>query len=220
MANLTLLCSLGCEAPVKAKGLCNPHYKRLAKYGDPLAGPPIRRSVLSETLEERFWSKVNKNGPTPPLRPDLGSCWVWIGRYHSAGYGQIDVNGRSIYAHRLAYEWCVSSIPQDLEIDHLCRNRSCCRPSHLEAVPHRINILRGNSPSAFHARKTRCPKGHEYTPENTHVTPKGARVCKACRRERQKAWAETPEGRRRERERTERRRLQRVAEREALQRAS
>src|SRR5688572_21764976 len=71
-------------------------------------------------------------------------------------------------AHRLMYVALRGPIPDGLELDHLCRNHACVNPWHMEPVTGRVNKLRGTSPSAVHAAKTHCPKGHAYTPENVY----------------------------------------------------
>lgn len=138
-------------------------------------------------LAERFWKKVNKDGPIPEQRSALGPCWQWTASTTAGGYGQIrdgGTRGSMLYAHRLAYEFTVGPIPDGLQLDHLCRNRACVNPSHLEPVANRENGLRGQSFAAINARKTHCPQGHEYTPENTVVYSKdGSRRCRICRSE-------------------------------------
>lgn len=119
---------------------------------------------------DTFWSTVNTNG----------DCWLWTGRLDKDGYGMTYTN-RHVRAHRLAYEWARGAISNDLEIDHLCKTRTCVRPEHMELVTHRENVLRGDSPSAINARKTHCPRGHELTRENTYVYPSGGRQCRICR---------------------------------------
>jgi hypothetical protein len=93
---------------------------------------------------ERFWQKVNKEGPVPELRPELGQCWVWTGSHSWNGYGQFE-DGR---AHVFAYEQFVGPVPRGKEIDHKCRTRDCVRYDHLEAVSHRENVKR-----AYKSRK-------------------------------------------------------------------
>jgi hypothetical protein len=153
---------------------------------------PCRLEITGENMAktpliERFWPKVNKEGPVPDNRPELGRCWQWTASTTAGGYGQIRAGGTAgtmLYAHRLAYEFTIGPIPNGLQLDHLCRNRACLNPSHLEPVTNRINGLRGQSFAAINARKTHCPKGHEYTTENTVVDSNtGSRSCRTCRRE-------------------------------------
>ena len=94
------------------------------------------------------------------------------------------------YAHRLAYELVKGPISDGLQIDHLCRNRACINPDHLEAVTQRENILRGEGVAALNARKTHCPQGHAYDEENTLILTgrqAGARRCQICARDRKYA---------------------------------
>jgi hypothetical protein len=118
-------------------------------------------------------------------------CIVWTGGTNGVGYGSFYVgkvypgeHGRG-YAHRWSYETFVGPIPDGLHLDHLCRNRSCVNPDHLEPVTIRENLLRGVGPSAKHAKKTHCPQGHPYAGDNLYVHPtKGMRFCRTCGRER------------------------------------
>lgn len=112
-------------------------------------------------------------------------CWDWDGAHFKTGYAETWDGRRPLYAHRVSYELWVGPIPDGFVIDHLCRNRGCVNPEHLEAVSQRTNILRGTGMSARHAVKTHCPKGHEYTAENTYNYPnKNSRECRVCMRER------------------------------------
>lgn len=108
-------------------------------------------------------------------------CWNWTGYVGAEGYGQIRLpdGPTSRETHRVAYEVLVGPIPSGLVLDHLCRNRACFNPEHLEPVTNRVNILRGEGKSAINARKSHCERGHELTPENVY-TNRGARVCKTC----------------------------------------
>lgn len=129
----------------------------------------------------RFWSKVNKGGPVPDGRPEIGPCWEWTSGRTAAGYGRFYLAKRKpVYAHRYTWELLRGSIPDGLQIDHLCRNRACCNPDHLEPVTNRENGLRGVGAAAVNARKTHCKHGHEFTPENTYEGPRG-RQCRRCR---------------------------------------
>ena len=117
---------------------------------------------------------------------DEGSaCWVWTGYVNPQGYGQITLSaedGRAL-VHRVAYEHHRGAIPDGLELDHLCANRPCCNPDHLEPVTHAENVRRaeaaGRRVEASRA-KSECRNGHPYDERNTHVTANGTRRCRAC----------------------------------------
>jgi hypothetical protein len=146
--------------------------------------------MASTTTAERFATKVDHDGPTPQHRPDLGPCWVWTSSLNQSGYGQLYVGGgRHMYlAHKWAWEQEHGPVPDGLELDHLCRHRDCVRPSHLEAVTHAENLRRGTSPSALVAGRDACGRGHPYTPESTYIGARGARYCRVCKRERDRAY--------------------------------
>lgn len=90
-------------------------------------------------------------------------------------------------AHRFTYELIAGEISDGLTIDHLCRNRCCVNPDHMQPVTQAENLLRGDGFVGVNARKTRCVNGHEFTDENTYVRPNGRRVCRACHRETSRA---------------------------------
>ena len=136
---------------------------------------------------ERFWTKVDFTGPVPEHRPELGPCWLWQAQTRK-GYGQFWDGDRMMPAHRYAYEFCVGPIPEGLTIDHLCRNRPCVLPNHLEPVTNRVNVLRGVGPTAMRARQTHCDWGHAFTGENTYLRPSGGRRCRSCQRQYQLAY--------------------------------
>lgn len=133
--------------------------------------------MFERTLELRFWAKVRQQD----------ECWQWTAYVHPEGYGRFRVGQRVLQAHRWSYEYLVGPIPEGLEIDHLCRNRACVRPDHLEPVTTEENIRRGELYLVSGA-KTHCPQRHEYTPENTYVRPNGSRQCRTCKREQLRAW--------------------------------
>jgi len=119
-------------------------------------------------------------------------CWPWQGPLRN-GYGYIHLSrDKKVAAHRWTYELFVGPIPEGLTLDHLCRNRSCVKPTHLEPVTNRVNILRGESLSARRARQTHCKRGHPFTAENTTTDAKGRRICRACRKERWREWISRP----------------------------
>lgn len=113
-------------------------------------------------------------------------CWVWTANIAGKGYGRMALNGKDYYAHRFSYETYVGEIPDGLVIDHLCRNRLCVNPDHLEPVTNKENLLRGDTIIARCAKATHCPRGHEYSSRNTRVDKRGKRACRACDREYQR----------------------------------
>ncbi len=133
-----------------------------------------------ERVERRFSAKVT-------VDPETG-CHEWNAHRTQNGYGQFGMGSRVLYAHRAAYEIYVGPIPGGLHIDHLCRNRGCVNPEHLEAVTQRENTLRGVGVAAACARKTHCLRGHEFKPENTYRgRSDGSRECITCRALRKQA---------------------------------
>jgi hypothetical protein len=116
---------------------------------------------------------------------DASGCWVWHGNVDKCGYGRLADNHRLDSAHRISYKLFKGPIPTGLEIDHLCRNRSCFNPAHLEAVTHRENIMRGEGVAAKYAKQTHCKHGHELTPENVYHWRGIMRTCRTCDRLRQ-----------------------------------
>ena len=124
-------------------------------------------------LEERFWRKVDKHGPN--------GCWIWRA-CTVKGYGQFWLGGRNVPAHRLSYELCVGNIPEGLTIDHLCRNRNCQNPLHLEPVTMRTNVLRGDTITAKNATMTHCHNGHILSGSNVYVR-NHMRTCRSCKSE-------------------------------------
>jgi HNH endonuclease len=126
-------------------------------------------SGLPEKLENRIIPEPNSG------------CWIWIGplRDKKEGYGGAMWAGRAWRTHRLVYTLLKAPVPSELTIDHLCRNRICCNPDHLEVVTRRVNVERGEGVAPKNFVKTHCPQGHEYTEENTYVW-RDQRFCRAC----------------------------------------
>lgn len=120
---------------------------------------------------ERFWERVDRTNPE--------ACWEWTGSRTAGGYGHLRrPGGKYDYSHRVSYEMSVGPIPDGLVIDHLCRNRACCNPAHLEPVPHQTNVSRGLAPYGL---RTTCKHGHDITnPENIYTAPRGDRRCQTC----------------------------------------
>lgn len=119
---------------------------------------------------------------------DENGCIIWPLRQTKNGYGHSNKGRSSVVAHRLAYENQVGPIPDGLTLDHLCRNRLCVNPEHLEPVTQRENNLRGNSVSGINHRKTQCKHGHPLRGDNLHIDAKGHRRCLDCRERR---WRKT-----------------------------
>lgn len=100
----------------------------------------------------RLDAKTDFDGPIPDHRPDLGNCWVWNGRKIWGGYGLTYWHSIQWLVHRVSYTIRVGPIPEGLTLDHLCRNRACLRPSHLEPVTNLENVRRGARFRREHAR--------------------------------------------------------------------
>lgn len=166
-----------CGRELYARGWCNPHYQRWLRYGSPIGGGPQKNRGESA----RFWEKVDK-------RSD--GCWVWTSGLSPSGYGKFWADGgRTMRSHRWSYEQVHGRIPEELQLDHLCKNRACVNPDHLEAVTAMVNTMRSTAPTAANATKTHCPKNHPYDDENTYQMPpskwipNGGRQCRTCQRE-------------------------------------
>ena len=133
--------------------------------------------------------------PTIPLADRLKrwtvqseNCWEYLGGRDKDGYGKISMPGRRgkpAMAHRVAYEIAFGPIPKGLQIDHLCRNKACVNPSHLEAVSSKVNTLRGIGPSAKNQSKTHCKRGHPFDERHTQVIHRKDNIerhCRECKR--------------------------------------
>ncbi len=143
-------------------------------------GTPVFNRWPTRTLLERVMDKMVP-GQTPL------DCIGWTDKPSHYGYSRINVDGKALLAHRVAYELFVGEIPDGFTLDHLCRNRACVSPFHLEAVTLDENKRRGRSQPSLNARKIHCDRGHEFTPENTYVTREGWRACRSCRRDYEQA---------------------------------
>lgn len=132
------------------------HYKRWQRTGHPEGVTP----------ERRFFAQVQQ---------DPFGCWNWAGRRTKAGYGRFHDDHKDLLAHRWVYEFLRADIPVGLELDHLCRNRACVNPWHLEPVTRSVNALR-----TYQTCPTPdCPSGNEYA-GSPEINPRGLRLCGVC----------------------------------------
>ncbi len=156
------ICAIeSCERPCYGRGWCTLHYQRWERTGDPRHGTKTHPASISE----RFWSKVR----------DVGGCWVWTAAIRKTdGYGVFNAMGKIVPAHRYAYEEMRAEVPPGLVLDHLCRNRACVNPWHVEPVTDAVNIARGQAPTILLRASGKCKRGHELSPRS------GGQYCLTC----------------------------------------
>jgi hypothetical protein len=178
----------GCTNSHRSKGLCNTHFLRMVRLGDPLG----RLNRMRGSAKERLKNMTD-------IDKDTG-CIVWRGAVDTRGYGRLaDDMGWYDMAHRLAYKIYVGEIPKGLVIHHKCHNTRCVNPDHLEPKTHYQNIIEEGKSNASYINsiKTHCIRGHELTPGNYYFAKNkynGTRVCKTCHKARIKRYLLKKEG--------------------------
>lgn len=167
-----MICDVSeCNRSAHRRRMCSTHYGQWRQENP----DKVRRYRTHGPLNERFWRQVNGDS--------AATCWTWTGTTDKDGYGKFVECGQWIASHRFAYEALRAEIPAGLQIDHLCRNRACVNPWHMEPVTHRVNQWRRASRTGepLHST-THCPSGHELNALNLYISPEGGRTCRPCNR--------------------------------------
>jgi hypothetical protein len=133
--------------------------------------------IITQQQYKNFLAKIDKKE---------SGCWEWLGFIDKDGYGSLvlTLNGKQKYmrAHRLSYLLFIGKIKEVLVTDHLCRNRSCVNPHHLEIITSSENVFRGTGITAVNLKKTECKNGHKFSEENTYIYQrKDGRIRRDCR---------------------------------------
>lgn len=167
-AQLTQRCTIdGCEKQLRCQGWCEMHYSRWRRNGSPHIAST--RAPKRPPAVERWRARIEQ-------RAD--GCWEWTASRYSNGYGRFrePITRRQCLAHRWGYEQFIGPVPDDLELDHLCRNKACVNPDHLEPVTHAENVRRWQITLV---KPTHCRNGHEYTSDNClwHASVRRCRTC-------------------------------------------
>jgi hypothetical protein len=132
-------------------------------------------------IELFIWIKENRCKITE------NDCWLWQGSCTDRGYGNVKYKNRTWRIHRLMWILHGNKFDDEMELDHTCKNITCCNPNHLEQIVHSENVQRGNLKyvsSKVYGTRTHCPKGHAYSGNNLYVDPKNQRRCRQCARDR------------------------------------
>jgi hypothetical protein len=152
-------------------------------FGTPVPSdlPLVARIIDGMLIDE--WTQILL---VSALEIDTGGCWKWKGNHSKKGYGFLRLTDRPIAVYRLTYQLWRGPIPKGLVSDHLCVNRGCANPWHIEIVSNIENVMRGNGVGPKNMRKTHCPKGHPYDENNTRYTSRKNggvnRRCRTCQR--------------------------------------
>lgn len=162
----------------RQKKLCSMHHYRKYNGVDMYAPAGFVTPREKRSVEDRFWEKVDR-------RLD-DECWPWLASLTNSGYGSMMLDDKPEGAHRISYELLRQEIPEGMVIDHLCGNRWCVNPWHMDVVTQSENIRRSKPDRDINPRsrspKKECRNGHEFTPENTRIDPDGYQRCKTCER--------------------------------------
>jgi hypothetical protein len=165
---LMVPCTCGCGTLIYSTD----QYARPRRFVSGHNGRVQKRTKLSNA--ERFWRHV--------LKTD--TCWLWTGHKTPSGYGTFSMQSEPRYKTICAHHFLVGKPLEGHVYDHLCRERSCVRPDHLEMVTHRVNILRGIGLAAKFVQRTHCKNGHPFDSSNTRLSKGGGRICRTCQRAR------------------------------------
>lgn len=153
-------------------------------------GPHLKTGPKTVPEDIRFWRYVEI--------PDPDGCWMWTGHTMTSGYGNFGVGvapkGKTmpkLGAHIWVYRYLIGEVPKGMHVHHdVCQNKLCCNPWHMALRTNPAHALEPDSIAGINLAKTHCPKGHEYTPENTRVrtqiragrVPSMTRSCRTCDR--------------------------------------
>lgn len=170
----------GCERKHKSRGLCHRHYDYNKNHG----GFGKDSIIIKRTMTERFWSHVDLS--------DINSCWDWVGAKIN-GYGVFIVDNKLCRSHRVVYEMMIGHLDDNLVIDHLCENRLCVNPFHLEQVTSGENVRRAINNR--NGGEFLCRNGHDYSGDNlcystVYKNGRQQKYCGECNRNNVSRWRE------------------------------